>query len=483
MVRARQVVRLRASTRRKIRSNVKSFIRKELSWRLDPEESYSDHTIKITRRSSDGAVASKVVMEDVYYVHRVILAFGKYSSEYFRGVFQQKHMVESRTGCTCMTLDEDEAEVFPYLLDCIYSQAHIERNNGRDDLKFEVLRPSQLLSVFSLMDYLGIADDDFVNEMVHRFGKSVGCEDHIQLAPKILTNHCPALQGSCLDALYSMAVRTKDDEFQQAMNKEQNSIACILDVLIQDGGMESLEYLQEKAAEIVNFFSSEWLACFPEKLSVLFDRVRSMSYNMGTLGCIGAFVNKLGASSPACFDAMVDAGMIEAGLAGLLSSTTTDTELPASFKRMLQVVKKYPTRAPIHRFAVGFPTIWNMIEDSETENIVLWTICDLLGAICQYSNADRKCILKIDGCTPLGKALLFPWNECPHLSAKAREDEIMASSPSGKHQLHGFELVPRSILTGSESVMEALRRNQDEHAFLDVIAYIAAGSEDDIQSI
>lgn len=103
----------------------------ELSWRMDPEVSFSDWCIDIQRvgcMEEDQHVKSEGSSEDLviitttdrYHVHRNILAVGPRHSEYFAAQFQAP-MQERFAQRTIISLDDARADVFPMLLDFLYS--------------------------------------------------------------------------------------------------------------------------------------------------------------------------------------------------------------------------------------------------------------------------------------------------------------------------------------------------------------------------
>lgn len=89
-----------------------------LTWRLDPEESLSDWTI-VVRVGTDGGTEKESTTS--YHVHRNILAIGPRKSQYFTALFRTKHVVESRTNTSDITLEPSAAASFPLFLDFLYS--------------------------------------------------------------------------------------------------------------------------------------------------------------------------------------------------------------------------------------------------------------------------------------------------------------------------------------------------------------------------
>lgn len=85
-----------------------------LSWRLDPDESMSDWTIIILHDDSG--------TEDVYHVHKNMLAVGPCKSDYFASVFRSSQLQESQTSTSRIPLADQAATAIPKLLDFVYSK-------------------------------------------------------------------------------------------------------------------------------------------------------------------------------------------------------------------------------------------------------------------------------------------------------------------------------------------------------------------------
>jgi hypothetical protein len=83
----------------------------KLSWRLNPIESYSDWTIEIRVRNSNGGYGV-----EIYNVHRPILAFGPRKSGFFANLFD----CGVTDHATLIDLSEKGAAFFPDFLDYLY---------------------------------------------------------------------------------------------------------------------------------------------------------------------------------------------------------------------------------------------------------------------------------------------------------------------------------------------------------------------------
>lgn len=85
-----------------------------IAWRLDPEESFSDWRIEITRK--------KTKQVDVYHVHRTHLAWGPQHSSYFKALFRNGEKLAEKDGSVSrINLLDEAAEAFPVFLDFLYT--------------------------------------------------------------------------------------------------------------------------------------------------------------------------------------------------------------------------------------------------------------------------------------------------------------------------------------------------------------------------
>ena len=82
-----------------------------LSWRIPPEESFSDWTIKIvkTTESSTEAVPEQ---KDVYHVHKCVLAVGPKMCRYFERLFQNPQFSECESRTSTIQLCSSVAAAF-----------------------------------------------------------------------------------------------------------------------------------------------------------------------------------------------------------------------------------------------------------------------------------------------------------------------------------------------------------------------------------
>ena len=87
-----------------------------LSWRMDPDESFSDWRMKVKHRH-DGKI-------DTYHIHKHILAVGQYKCTFFAEIFLSHEHTNASKGSTLIELAEGPANLVPIVLDFIYSPEH-----------------------------------------------------------------------------------------------------------------------------------------------------------------------------------------------------------------------------------------------------------------------------------------------------------------------------------------------------------------------
>lgn len=113
--------------------------RAELSWRL--ENSLSDYKIVVTSPAPDGTPSSNKKTshdetksppksEEVYHVHRSMLAVGPHNSLYFARLFLSKtELTEHASNTSSVELEPSAANAFPKMLDFIYSARKDKASN------------------------------------------------------------------------------------------------------------------------------------------------------------------------------------------------------------------------------------------------------------------------------------------------------------------------------------------------------------------
>ena len=99
------------------RSDTQRFSRpeSELSWRMDPDDTFSDYTL-LVESEEDGE-------ENKYHVHRNILAHGQRRCDYFAKLFRSPFR-ENEIAVSHFIFPADVARVFPDFLDILYNHKH-----------------------------------------------------------------------------------------------------------------------------------------------------------------------------------------------------------------------------------------------------------------------------------------------------------------------------------------------------------------------
>jgi hypothetical protein len=130
-----------------------------LSWRKNPETSFSDWTLEIAHKTSSnsasGSASVVVVVDAVYHVHKCILAFGPHRSDYFAALFQQQ-MKENQTNTSRIELEtESQAKLVPYLLDSIYPEYE---DDDQEQEQLSLQESFQLLHLAEYFQALGLPE-------------------------------------------------------------------------------------------------------------------------------------------------------------------------------------------------------------------------------------------------------------------------------------------------------------------------------------
>jgi hypothetical protein len=92
-----------------------------LSWRSDPDSSFSDWIIEIVTRD----LATKTKVKTLYHCHSNVLAWGPRRCEAFVTLFQQRLTEIPSNNVSTIELNPLEASSFPYLLDFLYCETQI----------------------------------------------------------------------------------------------------------------------------------------------------------------------------------------------------------------------------------------------------------------------------------------------------------------------------------------------------------------------
>jgi hypothetical protein len=157
---------------------VKAIRNNCLSWRVKPALSYSDWKIRIKHEKS-GRI-------DVYNVHKHIMAVGDYKSSYFSGTFLNDESQQQQL-LTTVELNSAAAELFPQVLDFLYSKNHTIRLSTKIALPLRFLARAlrvwmlneeiiefvrQDMSMDNILRYIDDSDafnDEIITEMAIQF--------------------------------------------------------------------------------------------------------------------------------------------------------------------------------------------------------------------------------------------------------------------------------------------------------------------------
>jgi len=105
-------------------SNDDDSIGDQLSWRLDPKVSFSDWTIIVTPVDADTNKKTSSSVE--YHVHRSMIAVGPRRSKYFSSIMRSPSALSEHIDSTSkISLDPNAADVFPIMLDYMYSAHNV----------------------------------------------------------------------------------------------------------------------------------------------------------------------------------------------------------------------------------------------------------------------------------------------------------------------------------------------------------------------
>jgi len=95
-----------------------------LTWSLDEPGNLCDWTVEVTRIQSPSFPTRPLVQH--YHVHKAILSAGPRRSEYFATLFKQSHLTEFSTNSSRINMEDSAADVFPAILDYIYSDKNVK---------------------------------------------------------------------------------------------------------------------------------------------------------------------------------------------------------------------------------------------------------------------------------------------------------------------------------------------------------------------
>jgi hypothetical protein len=98
-----------------------------LSWRSDPGSSFSDWTIEVKIKEKDVKNFGNLKEVTTYHCHSNVLAWGPRRSEKFAAIFQKRLRKNPNKSSMVSKIDlkQQEANVFPLLLDFMYCESHL----------------------------------------------------------------------------------------------------------------------------------------------------------------------------------------------------------------------------------------------------------------------------------------------------------------------------------------------------------------------
>ena len=133
---------------------------KPLSWRGDPNETYSDWTIVVATNDFDSRT---------YHVHKSILSVGPRSSKYFARLFHEQANHYHQTQMTKIELDEQDALCFPLMLDFMYNASQSDLRNDDDSLSLVVGEDFTTSNAVSLRHLARVFDCEGLMLAVNKF--------------------------------------------------------------------------------------------------------------------------------------------------------------------------------------------------------------------------------------------------------------------------------------------------------------------------
>uniref|UniRef100_A0A7S1USU3 BTB domain-containing protein n=1 Tax=Grammatophora oceanica TaxID=210454 RepID=A0A7S1USU3_9STRA len=151
------------------------------SWKLDPDESFSDWTIEIEATHSNSSILGEIAAEmdtdiaertrtrsredgengptTVFHVHKCFLGSGERRSLYFERVFKSSDRIQEGLNSTSkIKLEESALRSFPIMLDYMYSSPH-----GALEATSESAVALRWLSTYFGIQKMFEATNDFIN--------------------------------------------------------------------------------------------------------------------------------------------------------------------------------------------------------------------------------------------------------------------------------------------------------------------------------
>jgi len=131
-----------------------------LSWRGDPNLTYSDWTIVVATSEFDSRT---------YHVHKSILSVGPRSSKYFANLFLEQGNSYDQSQTTRIELDEQDADSFPLLLDFMYNTTMHDNSSDDDSLSLVIGDDFTTSNAVSLRHLARVFDCEGLMRAVNKF--------------------------------------------------------------------------------------------------------------------------------------------------------------------------------------------------------------------------------------------------------------------------------------------------------------------------
>jgi BTB/POZ domain len=194
-----------------------------LSWRLDPDLSFSDWTIKVIHQNLN--------LCDSYHVHKQILSLGPYRSEFFARVLFSKDFQTEGQSVTAVELDHEAAVVFPQVLDFIYTPDHSLQMTHENAIVLRFLARVLGISLLSKMVLEFICKDITLENVISYLKGSYLYED--ERIQTVASKLC-ATQIQSIDMDSPLLEEFKPDFFARvvASSDIKDSSKCHLTILI-----------------------------------------------------------------------------------------------------------------------------------------------------------------------------------------------------------------------------------------------------------
>ena len=220
------------------------FRRKTLSWRLDPEESFSDWTLEVSLRSSSKSSTTHKTHHwhdetKVYHTHSNVICWGPRKGDVFSELFQKCLERDPTNKVSHLELTGQECDAFPLLLDFMYCESSLPLSPDRacslyilaetfqvDSLRLAIRKHIETgLTVEQMIDFLSFTRKYRVSNELVFFANSKLCSylvknphDASKVPPDVLVQILHKRQ-ECIDILRKQNPRKFSQEWEQKRSK------------------------------------------------------------------------------------------------------------------------------------------------------------------------------------------------------------------------------------------------------------------------